>query len=190
MTLAAMVAMLATAAPAQDLTGAEVEPLLYPATGSAVEIVPQPFLPADQAQMLQTVGAAQAYYGAIAVSPDEGMMVEATVAAANHHSTEAASIAALAGCDAKRKGAAPCVIVALIRPAGWQARAFQLSSGATAGFLDNYAGTRRARAFAISPATGHWGMGKGGDAAAKAVKDCVAKAAGAPVGDCAVVVAD
>lgn len=179
---------LAGAAMAQVPTGDAVQPLLFPATGAVVEILPQSFLPRDQAAILAQVGAAQPYYGAIAVSPDEGLMVEATVAAANHHSTAAAERAALAGCDAKRKGATPCVIVALIRPQGWSERPFQLSSGATAGFVDSFLKVRRDRAFAVSPSTGLWGVGKGRNAADKAVANCAAK--GKDVADCAVVVAD
>ena len=79
------------AALAQPMTGKAVAPLLFAATGAEVELLPAPFLPPDQAELLKTVGVSQPYYGAIAVSPDEGIMVEATVAAANHHSTEAAS---------------------------------------------------------------------------------------------------
>jgi hypothetical protein len=179
---------LAGAALAQVPTGDAVAPMLFPETGAVVELLPQSFLTKEQAAILAQVGAAQPYYGAIAVSPDEGLMVEATVAAANHHSTGAAERAALAGCDAKRKGAAPCVIVALIRPEGWTARPFQLSSGATVDFRDSFLKVRRDRAFAVSPATGLWGVGKGRNATDKAVADCAAKGTG--VTDCVVVVAD
>lgn len=179
---------LAGAAAAQVQTAASAAPLLFPATGAAVEIVPQKFITKQQEAILAQVGAAQPYYGAIAVSPDEGIMVEATVAAANHHSTEAATKVALASCDAKRKGASPCVIAALIRPQGWAPRPFQLSSGATTGFLEEYQKIRRDRAFAVSPSTGLWGVGKGRDAAAKAVSACAAKGKG--VSDCTVAIAD
>ena len=162
------------AALAQPMTGEAVAPLLFAATGAEVELLPAPFLPAGQADLLKTVGAAQPYYGAIAVSPDEGIMVEATVAAANHHSTEAASLAAVAACDAKRKGATPCAVVALIRPAGWKEQPFQLSSSATAEFA-GYAKIRRDKAFAVSPSTGAWGMARGRDAAERAVADCAGK---------------
>ena len=178
---------MAFAASAQVQTGEAVAPLLYAPNGAEVELLPAPFLPPDQAEILRMVGASQPYYGAIAVSPDEGIMVEATVAAANHHGTATASEAALAACEAKRKGAAPCAVVALIRPIGWREGGFQLSSGATADFAD-YLKVRRDRAFAISASTGAWGIGKGRDAAAKAVADC----AGKPVqpGDCVVAVQD
>ena len=175
------------AALAQPMTGKAVAPLLFAATGAEVELLPAPFLPPDQAELLKTVGVSQPYYGAIAVSPDEGIMVEATVAAANHHSTEAASTAALAACEARRKGAAPCAVVALIRPAGWKEQPFQLSATATAEFA-GYAKIRRDKAFAVSPSTGAWGMAKGRDAAVKAVADCAGKEVAAA--DCVVVLQD
>lgn len=162
-------------AAAQALTGEQAALLLYPPSGAEVELLKTDFLPKDQAELLRQVGATQPYYGAIAVSPDEGIMVDATVAAANQHSVEAASVAARAACDAKRKGARPCEVVALIRPAGWEPRALQLSSGATAAFADEYLKITRDKAFAISLATGGWGIGKGRDAARKAVDDCAAK---------------
>lgn len=182
-----VVAMLPFAAQAQPMTGEAVAPMLFAATGAEVELLPAPFLPADQAELLKTVGATQPYYGAIAVSPDEGIMVEATVGAANHHSTDAASVAARAACDAKRKGKTPCAVVALIRPAGWSQRPFQLSSSATADFAE-YAKVRRDKAFAVSPSTGAWGMAKGRDAATKAVADCAGKDV-APA-DCVLVLQD
>ncbi len=162
------------AALAQPMTGEAVAPLLYAATGAEVELLPAPFLAPDQAEMLKTVGLSQPYYGAIAMSPDEGILAEATVAAANHHSTEAASVAALAACEAKRKGTAACAVVALIRPAGWKEQPIQLSSSATADFAE-YARIRRDKAFAVSPSTGAWGRAKGRDAAARAVADCAGK---------------
>jgi hypothetical protein len=162
-------------ASAQVLTGEQAAAVLFAPTGAEVELLKTDFLPKDQAELLRQVGAAQPYYGAIAVSPDEGIMVDATVAAANQHSVEAASVAARAACDAKRKGKRPCEVVALIRPAGWEQRALQLSSGATAAFLDEYVKVTRDKALAISPTTGGWGIGKGRDAAAKAVKDCATK---------------
>ena len=184
---AVLLAGLASGASAQALTGEAAAPFLFAPNGAVVEMIQPSVLPADQADILKQVGAAQPYYGAIAVSPDEGIMVEATVAAANHHSTDAASAQALAACDAKRKGAKPCVIVALIRPEGWVPQAFQLSSGATADFAD-YLKVRRDKAFAVSPSTGLWGQAKGRDAAAKAVADCAAK--GSKPADCAIIVQD
>lgn len=182
-----MVVLAAGAAEAQAVDGKTAKTLLFPATGAVVELLPQDFLPEDQAALLATVGAQQPYYGAIAVSPDEGLMVEATVAAANYHETEAAERAALAGCEAKRQGARPCAVVAVIRPEGWQARPLQLSAAATEGFADY--GRSGPRALAVSASTGLWGLGKGDSAADAAIAECAAKANPAAT-DCAVVIAD
>jgi hypothetical protein len=179
---------IADAASAQVLTGDAAVSRLYPPNGAEVEILPNDFLPKDQAELLRQVGAVQPYYGVIAISPDEGIMVDATVAAANQHSVDAARRDALAACDAKRKGATPCEVVAVIRPAGWADRGFQLSSGATGALTGEYQKIRRARAFAISPSTGSWGIGKGSGAAAKAIEDCAAK--DPKPADCVVVVQD
>ncbi len=175
---------------AQTVTGEAVRPLLFAPTGAVVELTGAGGLAADQAEILRQVGAMQPYYGAIAISPDEGIMVEATVAAANHHTTEAASVQALAACEAKRQGAAPCVIVALIRPEGWQPRPVQLSSGATADFLSAYADAPAPRAFAVSPSTGMWGIGTGTDVTSAAVAACVERGAALAPADCTVVFVD
>jgi hypothetical protein len=187
--LATLLAPAASGLALAQATGDAVAPMLFDAKAAEVELIPQPFLPADQAELLKQVGVMQPYYGAIAISPDEGIMVEATVAAAGHHSTEAAAAAATSACDAKRKGATPCAVVALIRPKGWQATGFQLSSGANEAFGKDYTRIRRAKAFAISPSTGVWGIGKGKEAAAAAIEDCRTKLNPAPA-DCAVAIVD
>lgn len=191
LTLAAGIVSLGiSAAAAQTLTEAAVEPLLYPVGEAEVEILPNKALSEKEAAILSQVGAAQPYYGAIAISPDEGLMSEATVAAANHHTIEAAKVAALAACNEKRKGKADCVLVGLIRPKGWTERPFQLSSSATEDFDKTYKKIRRDKAFAISPSTGTWGVGKGKDAAAKAIEECTKKPAPVAPTDCIVVIAD
>ncbi|QUS35088.1 DUF4189 domain-containing protein [Falsirhodobacter algicola] len=160
-----------TAAGAQTMSLRDLRGMLYPDARAEVEILPKDYLPADQAALLRQVGAQQAYYGAIAISPDEGIMVEATVAAANYHNTEAASAAALRDCNARRKGARDCEIVGYIRPAGWSEKPVQLSQAATAAFLGDFRGNGP-KAFAISPTTGEWGLAKGEGAAAEAVAQC------------------
>ena len=154
----------AGAAHGQAMDRGAISDMLYQGVEPEVELLAQDFLPADQAALLKTVGVSQPYYGAIAVSPDEGIMVEATVAAANYHTTEAASAAALKGCNAARKGARACEVVALIRPKGWQQHPVQMSSAATDDFEENYRG-RGAKAFAISTVTGDWGRAETADAA-------------------------
>jgi hypothetical protein len=186
MLAAVLVAGAAHVAGAEAVDGKAAKKALFPATGASVQVMKQAFLSDDQAKILGAVAGEQPYYGAIAVSPDEGLMSEATIAAANYHSVEAASAAAAAGCDAARKGAAPCVIVALVRPKGWEARPLQLSADATAAFRKDYEG--KGAALAVSAGTGAWGMAKGKGAAEAAVAACAAKLTGA--NDCAVVVAD
>lgn len=165
---------------AQSVTGDQAASLLFAPAPAAVEIDGQGVLAKDEAKMLAMVAQDQPYYAAIAISPDEGLMSEATIAAANHHTIEAASVAALAECNAKKKGAADCVIVAFVRPDGWEARPLQLSMSATQDFA-NYTGG----ALAISAATGAWGMGGSAD---EAIAACAAKQQAAT--DCAVAIAD
>lgn len=171
---------------AEVLTGKAAKKALFAGSEVAVEVTKHRFLVDQQPQIVATVASQQPYYGAIAVSPDEGLMSEATLAAANYHSVEAASVAALAGCDAARKGAAPCVIVALVRPKGWEARPLQLSADATAAFRKEYDG--KGAALAVSASTGTWGMAKGANAPAAALAACAAKLAGQD--DCTVIVMD
>lgn len=163
--------LFATAASAQTMGLRDVRAMLYPDAGAEVEILDKDYLPADQAALLKQVGVQQPYYGAIAISPDEGIMVQATVAAANYHNTETASVAALRDCNAKRKAERACEIVGYIRPEGWQQQPVQLSQAATEAFMDDFGG-RRAQAFAISPTTGEWGLAEGGDAVTQAVTAC------------------
>ena len=171
-----VVLVLAGLAGAEVLNGKTAKAALFAPVKAEVEILADAGLPDDQAKALEMVGGQQPYYGAIAISPDEGLMSEATVAAANYHDTEAASKVALAECNAKKTGKAPCVVAALIRPKGWEARDLQLSSDATAGFKADY----KDGALAVSNSTGAWGVGAD-DAAALAAcaalkdqtKDCV-----------------
>lgn len=163
-----------------SVTGDAAAGGLYDPKAAEVEMT-DGLLPKDQTKVLKMVARDQLYYAAIAISPDEGLMSEATVAAANYHSVEAASVAALAECNAKKKGAADCAIAAVVRPEGWQAGGVQLSSDATAGFQSAY----DAGAMAISPATGSWGIGAD-DAAAVAA--CTERNPAAT--DCAVVIKD
>ena len=140
-------------------------------------------LPKDQVAALKTVLAGQPYYGAAALSPDDGLMAEATVLLANYHDVASASKAALAQCDAKRKGKTPCVIAATVQPKGWKQRSVQLSVDATTGFKTSYPGS--GGAVATSAATGAWAIG--GDATA-ALAACTKQ--GQKPKDCAVVIAN
>lgn len=179
----ALIMLAATPVLAEPLSGKAAKKALFAAKGAAVEMLPGSGLSAEDQTILTSVATQQPYYGAIAVSPDDGLLAESTVAAANYHDTAAAQAVALAECEAKKTGSQPCVIAALIRPEGYEPRDLSLSRDATAGFRADYAG--RGGALAISAATGAWGLGKGADAALAA---CAAKAAG--ITDCNVVIAD
>lgn len=174
-------ALAGTAVQAQaQVTGDAAAAMLWPEAGGEVEMLADGLLPEDQAKVLRMVARDQPYYAAIAISPDEGLMSEATVAAANHHTVEAASVIALAECNAKKTGTADCVIVALVRPEGWTAQPLQMSQAATQDFASYQGG-----ALALSAATGSWGIGVD-DAAATAA--CAARNPAAT--DCAVAIRD
>lgn len=182
MGVAVMLSGYAAAALAQGtVTGDAAAAVLYPPKAAEVEMLEKDLLPKDQAKVLKMVARDQLYYAAIAISPDEGLMSEATVAAANYHSVEAASTVALAQCNAKKTGARDCAIVALVRPEGWQPGPLQLSSDASAGFQDAY----DAGAMAVSASTGSWGIGADEAAALAACADRNPAAT-----DCAVVIKD
>lgn len=189
-----ILAMLA-AAPAlaqQAVDGAQARRMLFSERRSELLIIQHPALGEAGAAALQlqqeALLASIPYYGAVAMSPDDGLGAPATAATGNFHDRAAASAAALAECNGKRgAGTAACVVVAEVRPRGWQQRAVQLSQGATAYFRREYGRGRGERAFAVSPTSGGFGIGKGAGAAATAVASCNA-ATGA--GDCRVVIAD
>jgi hypothetical protein len=172
----------ASGAFAEPLTNKAARKALFAVKVASVEMMADSGLPEQDQTVLASVAAQQPYYGAIAISPDEGLLSEATVAAANYHDTAAAESAALADCNAKKTGITPCVIAALIRPDGYEPRDLQLSQDATVAFRKDYPGN--GGALAISALTGAWGMGKGTEAA---IATCAAKAGAT---DCMVVVQD
>ena len=173
------------AAFAEPLAGKAVKKMLFAPVKAEASVLAEAGLTSSDAELLALVAEGQLYFGAIAISPDEGLMSEATVAAANYHDVDAASKAALAGCEKKRTGASVCLIAAEIRPKGWKEQPLQLSSDATAAFTKDYDFGGNA-AFAISAATGVYGIGLGDEAEALALKDCADKSDAAI--DCAVVI--
>lgn len=168
---------------ARDLPGlAEARDQIFAEDG-AVEwsVIADPAIaPADIAtlEILPTLQR-QPYYAALALAPDAGLASETTALVANFHDEETARAAALAACEANREGLGrPCIVGLVIRPEGWQpGRTLQLSAQASAALNTEYrAMPRRARALAISPATGRYGIGEDRAAAVAAcgVSDCVA----------------
>lgn len=169
------------AAAAQELPNLRDARGLVFAEDGAIEwqILPDPSLTAADLATLDQINRIQpqAYYGAMAIAPSQGLAAATTSMAANFHDEANARTAALAACDSARgDDGSPCVVVMVIRPAGWQpGRALQLSSEAAAALRSDYRRlARRSRAMAISPGTGQWGIGAGRDAAiaACAAADC------------------
>lgn len=191
---AAILAMLA-AGPSfaqQSVDGASARQMLFSERRSEMQIFLHPALGEDGLAALQSqqeaLLASIPYYGAVAMSPADGLGAETTVASGNFHDIPAARAAVLAACDARRAAGTPaCVVVLEVRPRGWEQRALQLSQGATAYFRREYGRGRGERAFAISATSGGFGVGKGAGAAASAIAACNA-ATGA--GDCRVTIAD
>jgi len=128
--------MLRTIIPALALAGAanvaaaqEVEQ--YDLQDASVSVILHPFLTADEAAILRTVGQSPealelfvpetGRYAALAVAPDEGFVrdgipVESAVAIGDLPDLEEARAAALEGCNAVRNGGEECAIVLEVTP--------------------------------------------------------------------------
>lgn len=146
------------------------------------------FLDDKQQAIVTSLEANIPFYGALALTPSEGLFVEWLNAAGQHHSIEAARAAALAHCEANRKPASdPCVVVFEVSPRGAKPDApLSLSAEATAALRKDYRKLKAPKAFAISKTKGTFGFA-GGDGA-RALDACAKAGEGAT--DCEVVVAD
>jgi hypothetical protein len=172
--LGALALGLALPAAAQELPNLrEARDLVFAEDGGIMwEVFPTDGLTPTDIATLEQINQIQPqpYYAAMAVHPPSGLASERTSLAANYHDEDNARAAAMAACGAD------CVVVMVIRPAGWQAgRPLQLSAEATAALNGDYRRlARRARALAISPATGQWGIGDSREAAVAAcgAADC------------------
>ena len=174
--------LLAGVAAAAPVTGREAAKLLFSPSAVQVLINPAAGLAKNVAGPLKTVLAGQPSYGAAAISPDDGLMSDATIFVGNYHDVGAAGLAAVKQCDAKRTGKTPCVVAATVLPKGWKAQALQLSQAATAGFLASY--PKAGGAVATSASTGGWAIGADAKAA---LTDCAKKSTAK---DCIVVIAN
>ena len=127
-----MVMGLAAPAMAAPVPATVAEAALFSPKGAQAIILRSPGLSAQDVEALRQVAATQKYYGAVAISPEEGLLSGATVAAANYHDVENARKAALASCNERRKkGADRCIVVADIVPVNWRKGArVQLSTDA------------------------------------------------------------
>lgn len=179
--------LLTGVAQAEPISSKAAHGLLFKPKGTDVIVFAKPYLSASDVEILRKVAGTQKYYAAVAAAPDEGLMSDALVAAANYHALDPARSVALEGCNGRRKsGSARCEIVAQVVPKGWNGpRAVQLNVDATDAFRKFRRG-RGPRAFAISLATGNWAAVKGTGAGKRAVVDCNAKGAA----DCTVVIQD
>ncbi len=186
--IASLISVVAGAALAEPINYKAAKGMMFKSKGAVVTLIPHPSVSEKDAKVLKQVGETQAYYGAIAMSPSEGLASPALVAATNHHSVESASAQAIEFCNDKREsGSKKCVVVAQIFPKKWKAKPVQFSAGATEAFGKEYRRIRGDKAFATAASTGDFGIGKGETAAAQAVENCAAKNGAT---DCEVTIAD
>jgi hypothetical protein len=190
-------ALLCAPAMAEPLSYSEARKLLPRANAKAAIGVEASLVPeTDRARLegarqsiddvLASLGAALPAYGALAISPSEGLFVEWLNGTGQHHSVQAAHRAALDYCNAKRKrSSAPCQIVVQVTPRGAKpGAALSLSGPAIAAFRGAYRKLNAPKAFAISPSTGSFGFDRGDGG--RALEAC----ARAGARDCKIVVAD
>jgi hypothetical protein len=131
------------------------------------------------------------FYGTIAYAPAEGLTAQSVQGAFNFHSVAASDRAALAACNAVRKGGPACVVAANILPNGYQPGRVQLSYDATNAFRSTYRRIRGEKAFAVSQESGAWKMAEGQGAILTALALCNRDArAMRGANDCSVVIAD
>lgn len=138
--------------------------------------------------VLVALGAAVPGYGALAISPDQGLFVQWINAVGQYHSLASARQAALSYCNEKKDDdAAECVVVMEVAPKGAKSdAAFSLSASANAAFRNEYRKLDEPKAFAISPSTGNYGFARGDGA--RALEICAT--ANSPADDCKIVISD
>ena len=140
---AGLVVALAGAASAQTLTNREAGRQLFNTRGVSVELIKDPDLTDQEMGFVQEVAKQQIFYAAVAYSPGDGLVANATVAAVDFHSIPSAEAAALAACTERQENTSrSCAIVARVRPSNYEPRALEMSRGATEGYRSSY---RRAR---------------------------------------------
>jgi len=189
--LVAVFIMVTGPAAAEPVSGREAGRLLFDAGQSRVIVSSrldergQQMVRLMVPLMEQQLGRKLEYYGAIAMSPDEGFQSEASQSALNYHGVAAADSAALSACNANRRsGTRGCILAARILPPGYEERGLTLSTNATRALRDTYARARAPKALAASASTGAFAVGRPDEALAA----CQRGARGA--GDCAIVVRD
>lgn len=178
----------ATGAFAEPITAKDARGALYPSDAAQVIVINHSFLSDTDQSLLAQIAQEQSYYGAIAFGPDDGLMSESLVGAFNYHDLPSARGAALAGCEAQRKGQAACAVVALVQPKAWrEGQPISLSGEATAAFEQDYRRARSPKALAISPSTGKFAVATDPAAPGTAMAQCAALA---QTQDCTVVLSE
>lgn len=181
----------ASAAAAEVLNEKAAQAALFSVRGYAVQ-VSSTLSKRDQATvralvplMAQQLRQPVRYYAAIAYSPKDGLAHNSIQAAMNFHTIEASGAAAIAACNALRsKGAPSCQLAARMVPKSYKTQPLTLSIDATAAFDKAYRRAKSPKAFAISKATGSWGIGRSD---ASALAGC--EKSGRPK-DCEIVIRD
>ncbi len=198
LTSLAVMAALSLPAMAEPITFKEARKALPRATAKASVTFDAAILPeSDQTRvggeaavekLLRTLGASTPAYGAVAISPSEGLFVEWLNGAGNFHSIADARAAALAYCNGQRKGgSAKCALLVEVTPKGTSEEdTFSLSGPANKALRGPYRKLKSPKAFAISAKTGNFGFDRGDGG--RALEACAAAGDGAK--DCKIVVAD
>ena len=188
---AALIAATPTIVSADVLNEREARRALYNANRVEVVMMENTGLNALEFAAMEEASSQMLYYAALAYSPDDGLLSNSTIAAADHHSVEAAHQAALDACNELRNGDAECIVVSHVRPRNWEGgRALQLGATATDDFRSNFRGGDAPRVMVISPLTGKWSIMKGEGAEERALSDCNTRAAESGATDCIVVVSE
>lgn len=181
---------------AQAISGNAADDIVFGTRGQAIALASD-LSEQDKAILRKVIELAESqlrqplyWYASIAYSPDDGLLQEpGPISSANHHGVEAADRAALAACNAaKAAGKSPCRIGARVLPRGYEARALELSLGASTAYRETYRRARGEKALAISSASGAFAVATGAGAASRATAECNTGSQGA--GDCRVVIAD
>lgn len=185
--IAAVSAVFSGSCLAEPIDSKAAKKLLFSHKATEIRIRPDAGLSETDLAALKLVLKDINYYAVAAIAPGEGLMSEATQAAAQHHSLEAATKVALSQCNSARKGGKPCVVVAEVVPKRYAARDLQLSQAATETFRRKYRRLRGEKAFAVSRSTGGWAFFEGDNAGHEVVGRCNTSAG---VTDCETVIID
>ena len=178
----------ASGAAAESLSFKEARKMLPKGGRTVAELPDTSFLDKKQQAIVMSLKDTIPYFGALALSPDEGLFVDWLNASGQHHSLKAARVAALKHCDANRnKSSAECVVVLEVSPKGAEAgAALSLSAEAAEALRGDYRKLKGPKSFAISDTQGTFGFAAGDGP--KALDACIKAGSGAE--DCRVVVAD